>query len=381
MQLTYTDQDTTFTHRGGVRWRGNISLTFPKKNYDIEFWADDVGQQSADVRFPGMRNDDDWILDALYNEPLRMRSVMANGLWKDLQDLPRASDTTSGAPKDSTVQPTTIAMKYVQVYLNDELQGVYALHEQVDRKQLKLKKHKGDTIRGQLFKAAAYNGGPGFFPKANPPENLPAAKNILPHWSGWEAEYPEINYAYHWDDLTALTELVVNSDNTTFASQIEETLDLDNAIDYYLLINLLRATDNRGKNYYLARKDADTKWFFVPWDLDGVLGTIIDGRRIPTTDDIMSNRLFDRLIALNPGNFNQRVSDRWMRFRESVITDQVLQDKIQSTYDQFVADGIYAAEAEKWPGFDNHADHLDYLQDWLQRRLQFLDHHFTEFRN
>ncbi|WP_366841162.1 CotH kinase family protein [Lacinutrix sp.] len=45
-----------------------------KKSFDLEFWADLVSKEKKDIKFKGMRSDDDWILDAMYNEPLRLRS-------------------------------------------------------------------------------------------------------------------------------------------------------------------------------------------------------------------------------------------------------------------------------------------------------------------
>ena len=57
----------------GIRQRGNLSLRFPKKSYDIEFWNDTISKEKKDLKFEGLRDDDDLILDALYNEPLKVR--------------------------------------------------------------------------------------------------------------------------------------------------------------------------------------------------------------------------------------------------------------------------------------------------------------------
>ncbi|WP_430928740.1 CotH kinase family protein [Polaribacter marinivivus] len=37
-----------------MRYRGNLSLSFSKKSFDLEFWNDKISKQSKDVKFEGM---------------------------------------------------------------------------------------------------------------------------------------------------------------------------------------------------------------------------------------------------------------------------------------------------------------------------------------
>ena len=77
----YIDEEQEITSSIGIEVRGGFSQTFPKKTFDLEFWEDDSGENTRDVQFGTMREDDDWILDALYNEPIRVRSLMAHNTW------------------------------------------------------------------------------------------------------------------------------------------------------------------------------------------------------------------------------------------------------------------------------------------------------------
>ena len=86
--LVYTGTDGEIISSNiGIEIRGGFSQTYPKKTYDIEFWNDPSGNETIDVQFGDLREDDDWILDAMYNEPLRINSYISHKLWLNLNQL------------------------------------------------------------------------------------------------------------------------------------------------------------------------------------------------------------------------------------------------------------------------------------------------------
>jgi hypothetical protein len=345
----------------GVRYRGNISLTFPKKSFDIEFWTDSVNKTPKDVKFKGMRSDDDWILDGLYNEPLKLRSTIAAKLWTKMYK-PHYLDKEPKAKGGFDVG-------YVEVFRNNEYYGLYALSESVDRKLLKLRRNNGKSVLGELFKAESYEGAPEF-------KKAPEYNNLFPHWGGFRMEYPLIDYRAHWDDLSKVVTLTVNGSDTDFSAQIPSKLYMGNIIDYYLFVNMLRATDNLGKNYYIGRYNTGEPYFFIPWDLDGVWGIIQRGKRIPTTNDLLSNGLFDRLLEINPSDFRQKLKSRWKLLRQTHLANSKLFERIDKIYNKFSDEKIYDREQLIWPNSTSNEDHYLYLEDWLKKRLIYLDAHF-----
>ncbi|WP_073316654.1 CotH kinase family protein [Aquimarina spongiae] len=359
-KFSFADRDTIINASPGIEYRGNISLKFPKKTYDLEFWEDDQ-EESVDLQFGDMRNDDDWVLDGLYNEPLRLRSFLANTLWLSIHQshyLDQEKDAKSG-----------VDLLFTEVFLNENYIGIYALMEQVDRKLLQLKKYNKKKIKGELFKASSYNGAPSY-------KAAPKYKNIFPHWAGYEIEYPYKNYKAQWKNIYKFTRFVVKSKDSVFKKKVSKKFNLDNAIDYFLFVNLLRATDNLGKNFYVARYDKKTPYFNIPWDLDGVLGTIQDGKRISTTDDILSNGLFDRLMKTNPDNFRRRLKERWSNLRRQQLSNDNLFEMIQEQYDYFFDNKVYEREQMVWLSGISLQDHFDYMTTWLLNRLQYLDKYF-----
>lgn len=138
----------------GIQYRGGWSQSLPKKSMEIEFWTDSTGTETVDHSLLGMRSDDDWNLQAMYNEPLRIRSKTSNDLWRMINTLHYQNQEPKAI--------NGIRMKYVELFVNNEYRGLYCLGEKVDRKQLKLKKYNGN-IRGELYKGVSWEGGCKYF--------------------------------------------------------------------------------------------------------------------------------------------------------------------------------------------------------------------------
>ena len=65
-------------------------------------------------------------------------------------------------------------------------------------------------------------------------------------------------------------------ENSEDVGALEACIDIDNAIDYTLFINLLQGDDNLYKNYYLCVKETDDGYYsyICPWDLDVTWGNM-----------------------------------------------------------------------------------------------------------
>ena len=345
----------------GLEHRGNSSLSYPKKNYDLEFWTDSISKKSVKLKFKNLRNDDDWILDGLFDEPLLLRSYISNKLWKKIHK-----------PHYITSEPKAksgISSHFVEVFKNNNYLGIYSLTEAVDRKLLKLQKNEKDHILGELFKATSYEDASSF-------NGAPNFKNIFPHWAGFEMRYPIIDYSSYWNKLHQLVSLVALKDDTQFLTEINKEINLSNCIDYYIFINLLYATDNISKNYYVAKYNNQNPYFFVPWDLDGVLGNNPEGKRLPYTNQILSNKLFDRLVELNPEDFNKKMQLRWSELRKTVLKSTTLLSDIDKIYNRFLSERIYERNQLLWKTEHNLQSNHEYLKEWILKRVDFLDKHF-----
>ena len=357
--FVYSDNEQVLISNIGIEIRGGGSQSYPKKTYDLEFWEDDLGEETNNVQFGDLRSDDDWILDGLYNEPLRLRSYVANKLWLEIHTssyLGEEANAKSGAN-----------VKYVEMFLNNQYNGVYNLSEQVDKKQLKLKSFN-DNIRGELYK--------GFSWGASTFTDLPDYDNGSRIWSGYEIKYPKEDQITDWDNIYQFTDFVINSSNIDFTNDIWAKFDIDNYSDYFIFLNLIRATDNTGKNIYLAKYNTNEPYFHVPWDLDGCFGTIWNGTNEEITNDILSNGLINRVIGLNPNNISSSIASKWFNFRNNILNNDVLSNSILEQYNFLQNNKIYEREAIVYSNYAFSQEDLSYTLTWLENRLTYLDTYF-----
>lgn len=345
----------------GIQYRGGWSQSLPKKSMEIEFWTDNIGNETQNHALLGMTNDDDWNLQAMYNEPLRIRSKTNNDLWRMINSLHYQNQEPEAI--------NGVRMKYVELFINNEYRGLYCLGEKVNRKQLKLKKHNGN-IRGELYKGISWGGTSTF-------TSIPNYNNNSTIWSGFEYKHPdeEIN----WSNLHVLVNFVINSSNQDFLDEYKDRFELGNLVDYYIFLNLLRATDNTGKNIYIAKYTTNDKYFYVPWDLDGSFGTIWNGTNDNTTDDLLSNGFYNRLTYdCSSDGFRIKLKNKWLELRSTVITHDYLMSLFTSNHNYLETNGIYSRENLAWTNYNYNSVDLNYMSTWITNRLAYLDAKFTE---
>ena len=364
VDFIYADENQVLHEQPGVEIRGGFSQTFPKKTYDLEFWKDGNSGEKIDVQFRNLRNDDDWVLDALYNEPLRIRTHIAHKLWLKIHNVHYILDE----PKAKAGAD----IFFTEMFLDGKYNGIYVLSEQVDRKLLKLEKYDNE-IRGELYKGITWNGGAVTY------SGLPSLDNDSRFWGGYEAKYPQEEEATDWTNLYDLTDFVMNASDADFNAKIWSKIHFENFRDYYIYLNLLRARDNTGKNLFMAKRDSDEPFFCSPWDLDACFGTSWKGDNDPRTDNLLSNGLYDRLLRQNSGSFKGELHKRWTDLRSTVLSDDELQNMILNTY-QFLKDNnIYEREKCVYPNYAFNQTAKNYISNWTEDRLAFLDDYFGSF--
>ena len=114
----------------GIEIRGSSSQMFPKKSYGFEL-RDEKG---LDMDFPllGMPEEEDWILYAPYTDKSLIRNVLTYTLAEKLGHY-------------------TPRCRFVELFINDEYQGVYVLMEKIkrDKNRVDIAKLKPEELSGE----------------------------------------------------------------------------------------------------------------------------------------------------------------------------------------------------------------------------------------
>lgn len=345
----------------GIEIRGGYSQTYPKKSYGIEFWNNLTLQEEKDVTFFNMREDGDWILMALYKEPLRGRNVVNHALWQKIHP-PYYSHLDDRALSG-------VRTIYIELFINNRYQGIYALTERIDRKQIRAKKYDG-TLRGELYKAASWDGTT-FHKVWN-------YDNSSPVWGGFELEHPKPEEIIDWKNFHSFIKFVVESSPQEFHSEIADRLHIGNAADYFIFLNLMSATDNTGKNIFWGRYDRNHPYFIIPWDYDGTYGMVWDGSYDPNFDYILSNGLYDRLLEdCTENGFSGLLKKRWLELRSDFLNKDYLLGQFESIYTYLHKNNAYLREEMAWEEYNLDYDFsINYLNNWLTGRFEYLDAYF-----
>ncbi len=346
-----------FTSTMGIELRGGVSRKYPKKSYNIELWKDENGTETSKKKLLGMRDDDDWILDGLWNEPNRLRDYISHEIWLKIA-------------RTKHLQPSAsigIQREYCEVLVNGHYKGLYYLGEKIDRKQLDLAKYE-NVLQGELYKGDRWADGVSF-------RKAEQFDNGTKTWSGFEAKYPDKIGEIDWTNLYELVSLVARSDNETFNSEIVDKIDIQNAVDFFIFLNYTFAEDNTGKNTYIAKVDRDSKYFFVPWDMDGTFGSNWDGIRINRTTSLLSNGLFTRLQ--NHPRFKEELIERWATLRNGILSEQSVSQMFQSQYQELLATGVYERERMVPELTQKYSEEeMVFIQEWISARSGALDVYF-----
>ena len=345
----------------GIQYRGGWSQTLPKKSMEIEFWTDPKESDQQDFALLGMRSDDDWNLQAMYNEPLRIRSKTNFALWQMIDTLHYLDDEPDAS--------NTVNLEYAELFIDGSYRGVYVVGEKIDRKQLKLKSHNG-SIRGELYKGVSWG--------ATTLGSLPPYDNNSEQWGGFEYKYPDNEI--DWSRIHDFVDFVINSPDAAFYEGIEEQFDMDNAVNYFIFMNTLRALDNTGKNIYVAKYSANEPYFYVAWDLDGTFGTIWHGGNAPEYDDILVNGMYERLMkepCLADG-FREALKERWLALRSTTLSNDSLIELLSNNHNILIENGAYERESLAWSEYTYDPSGFDYMTNWINNRTNYLDAQFGD---
>ncbi len=346
-----------FRSFAGIEIRGGVSQGYPKKSYNVEFWNDEYGKEKNSFSLFQFRRDDDWIFDAMYIDRSRMRNRLCWDIWSSFDKMEYYLSENPHLGIDG---------RFIEVFINRKYNGIYCLNERIDAKQCRNYGIPFFYDQGLIYKAKQW-GSPVMF-------NSCPDTSLSFFWDGWEQEYPDDET--RWRPLYQFTAFFLNSSDNEFIDKVQDYIHLESFIDYYIFLNLISGFDNTSKNTFFIRPDDHSPFIIVPWDMDGTLGRNWDST-LTGHHYILTNNLYDRLIELDVGQINNRLKNRWDELKNDQLAFETLQERMQDYAALFNRGGVIERENRTWDaGLDIDAE-MDYIMDWLQKRIDYLDDYFN----
>ena len=377
--VTVSEPDSAFAEPmfAKLKWRGASDSN--KRNYHIKFLGEDTTKQNH--RFFGLRNDNSWILDAGKIDFLRIRNRINSDLWLDMARKPWYADTVANVRNGSRGQ-------MVEVLLNGEYVGIYNMCEPIDRKQLKLERYELDernkpTIHGVLWKAVKWT--------RTVSMSDPVERVGIKTWDGFEIKYPDYDeiHAYHWGSLYDAVWFANSADmNFAMREHMGDYFDLPVLQDYYIFLVSLQALDNEALNIYYAVRDfrENRRVTMVPWDLDVSLGQnyspSVDMPDMVSPERYPSGWISHLPMAdmLEVKSYYRELLARYHELRETKLNTDSLVNRYRTAVNELEMAGAAAREEARWSGDSdlagkelNLSNEMDYVEDWIRRRMAYLD--------
>ena len=368
---------TKVKHRGGSTNTENRL----KRNYHFKFINPD--STKMDRKFFGLRSDNSWILDAGQIDMLRIRNRVATELWMDFCTPPYYADREPKALSG-------VRGDFIELFLNGKYNGIYALTEAMDRKQMRLAKYEepdtiqNGTFHGMLWKAKAID-------VITRMSKFYGYNNNRDMWGGFEIKYPDPDDVMPTDYSTLgnAVKFVVNSSRNEFRQHVAEYFDIPVIIDYWIYINVILGIDSGVKNIYWATYDQtlDKKLTLAVWDLDCTFGQNWINYPLHNPTAVGSNvplstaaHLFWRLIEISPDSFSVKTVERYQQLRQGVLSEDSIKQRFRDRLQPLFLSGAIARETQRWTkAYDISGQPLDfeaelaYLEQWVDERLPYMD--------
>lgn len=125
-----------------LKTRGGTSTVFPKKQYKISLTYEDEKEKNK-MSLLGMNADEDYILDAMWNDYSKIRTKLSFDLWNQISSY------------NVNYNKFDYDAEYVELYINQEYHGLYLLKEFIDWKMLDVskftKENSGIVLKGNGY--------------------------------------------------------------------------------------------------------------------------------------------------------------------------------------------------------------------------------------
>lgn len=357
------DLDGTILHEGDleIKGRGNTTWGMPKKPYKLK-----LSDSEALMGMPGNKH---WVLLANYADKTLMRNDVAFALGRMLE---------------MEYTPRSV---FVDLYLNGAYQGVYQLTEHIrigkDRvniPELKEKDTQPDKITGGYLIEVDRRRGEDFCFDSGKTNMVFCLSN------------PETLLAPGWDLQKAyIVDYINQTDEAIFGDQFKDPdagyaayIDVDSAIQYYLINELFKNVDARGTSFFMFKKRGGKLTFGPIWDFDLAVGNVdYTDAGDPEGWRIRYAPWYERMFA-DPA-FELKVKMAWKKMKdEGRLTDLFLYIENRAKFFK----GAQRNNFKKWPILNTYVwpnrvvtgsyrGEIDAMKDWLTLRIAWMDAQLT----
>jgi hypothetical protein len=384
-----------FESKAGIEWRGAGALRYPKKAYNFKLYDSAGNKREAELL--NIRNDNSWILDAMYLDMGRMRNRVCFDLWNTfnkpyyVDEKPKALSGTRG--------------HYVEVFVNGEYMGLFILSDRIDRKQYQL-----EPNGGYIYKSKGWT-------QANFLQSYSKPSNDDFFWNSAEIEqeYPDADDGGkpNFNHMASFIDFVSKTSKAEFSAKFADRIAENSVIDTFIFLNLILAYDNAGRNTFWIFRNVNEspKVMHGLWDLDGTLGRDWNRVKVPASNGWYYGnnnnpsgtnyfKLFKRIIDGDVEGLQQKIYDRWVELKDKQLAPAEFNKLVDYYAEQQIASGARDREVARWRALEsqdaatgtngwvhytgnygNVEEEVAYMKQWYRDRVAKVDKLLSKFNS
>ncbi len=290
-----------------IKYRGNSSLHFDKHQYLIKLIKENGNEKSESLL--GMNEENKWILNGPYLDKTLIRNYLAYNISGKIMEH---------APE----------VRFCEVFLNGEYQGVYILVESISRTLTEVTRYKPNWSNGMssyIIRLDRYD------------ENSVMLDN-LSRYSGKIVNSNAINILYPSNkDLSDTIVHYINEDFSQFEKALysydykeyEKYIDVDSFVDYMIINEYFKNSDAGLYSTYLY-KDIRGKIHIGPvWDFNNAANNYVE-EIYSHTNFLFQDKAWYNML-LKDEKFVNKVIKRYHELRKTYLNDDYIQNYIEDT--------------------------------------------------
>ena len=376
--------DSQYSGFCSMKMQGESSLHAPKKNYTIKFFYDYPHKRKENVNLmPLGIKKNKFVVKANWADRTMARNVISCRLWGQMVK----SRHTAPIPQIAETPNWGAINGYpIRVYVNGNFHGLYSFNIPKDADLF------GMDEDNPLHCAVCGDS------NVNNDDNAAAFRSTT-IGNCWELEVPDtwqtfdteeeiegqtvtVTHAVK-DNLSATIGFVINSTDEEFVAGINDHIDLESAIDYYILCYMDSGVDSLARNLILLTYDGGYKWYCSAYDKDLTWGTLLGGtadykynRACPEEYYCTYSLLWERLEEC----FGDAIYDRWTELKHTILSPEYIKQEFRN-YWNHIPDADYAMDIAAWPDMPQSTVYFKpAIENLIDARWAYVDSCITAMR-
>lgn len=351
-----------------VKWQGNSSLSYPKKNFTITFYHDPYYGRKDKVDVGLDTKQSKWVTKANYIDHSQARNIVGARLWSQIVKCRKTAvpDLLATSPRYGAVDGYPITIK-----LNGAYYGLYTMN--IAKDDFTFGMDEDNPLHCAACGETNNNG--------NNSMTLAEEFRVTSGIGSWSCEVPGTFSTEARTSLANLIQFVRTSTDEDFKAGLNDYLDVESAIDYYLFAYFICAEDSLGKNIILLTYDLQ-KWYMSMYDMDSTFGLYWNGSYFLEPDtpcpegyQETNSLLWQRIEA----NFAQELYDRYTLLRQTVLSIENVCDVIDTFVSQ-ISKSDYTEDVAQWTAIpQGNIDHAVQMKEFITARAEYVDSEFEAF--